>query len=177
MEAAREAAGRGLNLTAQPKKAMFRIYRDTRFSKNKAPYKTAAGAVLSRDGTHKSSGVVYIHIEPEQCFLGAGFWRPPNDFLRALRSRMAENPDDFLGMIDKVASADLKVQSDEQLKRMPRGYEDFAEEPIAPYLKWKSFTVSLPIKDKAMQTPEFINEVTTFMANVYPLLQYGWEVE
>ena len=60
-EASNEAAQHGLNLTANPKRALFRIYRDTRFSKNKAPYKTHAGAVLTRTGDNKSSGGVYIH--------------------------------------------------------------------------------------------------------------------
>ncbi|MEM8484833.1 MAG: DUF2461 domain-containing protein [Bacteroidota bacterium] len=176
IEAAREAAGRGLQLTAQPKKAMFRIYRDTRFSKNKAPYKTASGAVLSRDGTRKSPGGVYVHLEPGQCFLAAGFWHPENDALRAFRAAMANQPDDFLAMVEQTAKAGLEVESDEQLKRMPRGYEEHADTPIAPYLKWKSFTIAKPVKDKAMQTPAFMEEVVDFMGNVHPLLQYGWKI-
>ncbi len=174
-EAAREAGSKGLNLTAEPKKAMFRIYRDTRFSKNKAPYKTAAGAVLSRNGTRKSFGGVYIHLEPEQCFLAAGFWHPDNDKLRAWRSYMADHQEEFLEMVQDLAQSKLEVSSDDSLKRMPRGFEDFAGTKIEPYLKWKSFTVSHELKDKTLQKPAFINDVVQFMENVYPLLVFGWK--
>ncbi len=176
-EAAREAGARGLPLTAEPKKAMFRIYRDTRFSKNKAPYKTAAGAVLSRNGTRKSFGGVYVHLEPEQCFLAAGFWHPDNDKLRAWRNYMVEHQDDFLAMVDQLAASNLEITSDESLKRLPRGYENYADTDIAPYLKWKSFTVSLPVEESDMQQAAFIDEVVAFMQNVYPLLQFGWQTE
>jgi len=72
-------------LTADPQRGIFRIYRDIRFSKDKSPYKTHIGAILSRSGDRKDQGVIYIHIEPSHCFLGAGFWKPDAATLRALR--------------------------------------------------------------------------------------------
>lgn len=176
-EASREAAARGLTLTAEPKKAMFRLYRDTRFSKNKAPYKTSAGAVLSRSGTHKSSGAVYIHLQPGECFLGAGFWHPENDTLRSWRTHMAHHQEEFLTMVNKLAESNLEVKSDDALKRMPRGFEDYAGAEIEPYLKWKSYTTGRSVKDKDLQKPSFIDEVVRFMEEVYPLLTFGWETE
>lgn len=174
-EAAREATLKGLNLTADPKKAMFRIYRDTRFSKNKAPYKTSAGAVLSRDGTRKSFGGVYVHLQPENCFLAAGFWHPDNDRLRKWRAHMASNPEAFLSMNEALKASKLELETDDALKRMPRGFEEFDDSDLGPYLKWKSYTTSKKITEKQMQKPAFIDEVVAFMDAVYPLLEYGWE--
>ncbi len=174
-EASREAASRGLNLTAEPKKAMFRIYRDTRFSKNKDPYKTSAGAVLTRIGTFKSPGGVYIHLEPGKCFLGAGFWRPDNTILRTWRTYMADHAGEFIDMVDKLKSAKLDVKSDDSLKKLPRGFEEHAESEIAPYLKWKSFTTSREFKDAALQKSAFLKEVVRFMEEVYPFLEFGWK--
>ena len=173
-EASREASARDLTLMAEPKKAMFRLYRDTRFSKNKAPYKTSAGAVLSRNGSSKSSGVVYIHLQPGESFLGAGFWHPDNDTLRAWRSYMASHQEEFLAMVNRLAESKLDIQSDESLKRLPRGFEAYADAEIEPYLKWKSFTVRRSVKDKDLQKPSFIDEVVRFMEEVYPLLAFGW---
>lgn len=174
-EASREAAARGLPVYAEPKRAMFRIYRDTRFSKNKAPYKTAAGAVLSRTGTNKSPGSYYIHLEPGQCFLAAGFWHPENDVLRAWRAYMADNPDAFLSMVEKLKANGLEINSDDQLKRMPRGYEEYAGTDIEPYLKWKSFTVVRQVKDKQMKDAAFTQDTVKFMEDAFPLLEFGWE--
>ena len=57
-----------------PKRGMFRVHRDVRFAKDKSPYKTHAGAVLTRSGGKGDPGIVYIHIEPGACFLSAGFY-------------------------------------------------------------------------------------------------------
>jgi uncharacterized protein (DUF2461 family) len=64
-DASTACAARGLALGGDPNKSQFRIHRDVRFSKNKAPYKTHLSAVLTRDGLKMSPGMAYIHIEPE----------------------------------------------------------------------------------------------------------------
>lgn len=175
-EASREAANNNLNLTANPKKSIFRIYRDTRFSKNKDPYKTSVGAVLSKDGTHKTMGGVYIHLEPGKCFLAAGFWHPDNNVLRAWRARMADQPGPFMEVLHQLKDKGLDLESDESLKRIPRGFEAHKDTEIEPYLKWKSYTTSRAYKDKDLKSPSFAGEVVTFAQDVYPLLLYGWDV-
>ena len=177
VDAARRAHERGLPLTGDPKRSLFRIYRDTRFSKNKKPYKTHAGAVLSRSGTRKDLGVVYIHVEPGNAFLGAGYWRPDNDFLRPWRSRMAHDPASFLVMVDRLDAAGLELTNNGRtLKRMPRGFHSFAESEVADYLRWKAFVVSRPVDDAALQTPAFTERVVQMMDDALPLLEYGWAV-
>ena len=90
-----ELAKRGIPLSGDPKKAIFRVYRDVRFSKEKLPYKTHAGAILTRDGIKGASGVLYVHIDPEGCFLAAGFHNPDREQLAAIREAIYIAPDRF----------------------------------------------------------------------------------
>lgn len=176
-EASREAMGRNINLTGNPKKGMFRIYRDTRFSKNKDPYKLSCSAVVSRDGTRKNAGPLYIHLQPGHCFIGAGFWRPESNFIRAWRASMAENPHDFTDMVQALAGKDLSVTSHESLKRMPRGYEDYADSELETYFKYKGFTTGRDYPDEAFQSRALMDHIVAMMEAVYPLLEYGWAIE
>lgn len=176
-DAAREGARQGLPFAADPARALFRIYRDTRFSKDKRPYKTHAGAVLSRSGSKDEEGVVYVHVEPGQSFLGAGYWQPEAALLRAWRARLATDPGGFLAVRDALAAAGLTVDRGDALKRMPRGYEALAEHDVAPFLRARSFTVRRAFPDEALQRPAFTHEVLRFAHDALPLLAYGWALE
>ena len=123
----------GVPLTGNPRKAPFRIYRDTRFSKNKAPYKTHLGLVLSRDGTKKAPGALYVHAEPDGCFLAAGFWQPESPLLRRMRERMINEPDEWLRLAAEAEEAGLSLGHGPAgtLKRMPRGFEEHKDAPVA----------------------------------------------
>ncbi len=90
--------------------------------------------------------------------------------------RIADQPVAFLKMVDHLKGKNLELESDESLKRMPRGFEAHADSEIEPYLKWKSYTTSRSYKDKDLKSSTFAREVATFAQSVYPLLQYGWEV-
>ncbi len=177
VDAARQAGLRRLPLTGDPKGGLFRLYRDTRFSKNKLPYKTHAGAVLSRTGSRKEEGVVYVHVEPGASFLAAGFWHPEAALLRAWRARMAAAPSVFLEMAHALEAAGLPLAHDgDALKRLPRGFEDFARHEWADYLRWKSFVVSRTVSDEALQAPDFTEAVVQMMRDALPLLDYGWHL-
>lgn len=176
-DCARQAAERGLPVTGDPKQAIFRIYRDTRFSKDKRPYKTHAGAVLSRSGG-KSDGMgsVYIHLEPGQCFLASGFWHPESPFLNRWRARMAQDPDGFMEIVHSLDRSGLRFSTEDSLKRLPRGYEDWAGQPIAEYLRLKTFSVSRLVPDAEMQSPGFTEAVLRMTQDSLPLLDFGWDV-
>ena len=175
-DAARRAHEAGLPLTGDPQKSIFRIYRDTRFSKNKNPYKPHASAVLSRAGTRKESGVLYLHIEPGASFMGAGFWQPDNDLLRRWRTHLADAPAAFLEVVARLGDAGLTLENHgNALKRLPRGFEAHAETEIADYLRWKTFLVSRSIDDDALRTFAFTEAVVAMMRDARPLLEYGWQ--
>lgn len=178
VDAARQASAQNLPLSGDPKRSLFRIYRDTRFSKNKVPYKTHAGAVLSRTGTTKDRGGLYIHLEPDNCFIASGFWHPPNPFLRSWRTRMADAPATFLEMAATLDADGLTLKPrGDSLKRMPRGFEAFQDSDIADYLRWKSYIVVREFPDEALQAPSFTEEVLAMMKAVVPLLEFGWQLE
>ena len=79
----------------------MRVYRDTRFSKDKTPYKTNIGIQFRHElGRDAHAPGYYLHIEPQQAFIGAGLWRPPADALRAIRDRIAARPDEWRRAIE-----------------------------------------------------------------------------
>ena len=75
----------GLPLAGDPRRGIFRIYRDVRFSPDKRLYKTHAGAVLTRSGGRRDPGVLYIHVAPGESMAAAGFWHPEPALLARLR--------------------------------------------------------------------------------------------
>ena len=179
-DVAGRAARAGVPLTADPAKAIFRIYRDTRFSKNKAPYKTHVGLVWARPGQKSGDqGALYAHVEPGGSFLGAGFWAPDSALLRRFRERIAADPAGWLTAVAEVRGADvdggpITVEGREPLKRMPRGYESFADSDVADALRWKGAVATLPVPDEAVQRPDFAARVVAFAQAALPLLAWGW---
>jgi len=168
----------GLPLTGNPKKSPFRIYRDTRFSKNKAPYKTHLGLVLSRNGEKKNPGSIYVHVEPEHCFLAAGFWALESPLLRRWRERIVAAPEAWLATVEELEASGVTLGTGPAgtLKRMPRGFEDHAESPIAPYLKWKGTVATRDVAPEAPQSPAFADDIVAFAQDAMPLLAWGWTV-
>ena len=169
---------RGLPLTGDPKTSVFRVYRDTRFSRNKAPYKTHASAALGRGGDRKAPGALYVQVAPGATFVGGGFWTPERTLLRRWRERLVSEPDAFLAVADDLERAGLRFRAtgDNRLKRMPRGFEDWADSPVAEYLKWKAGFVAFRdgVPDAVVQTPAFTDLVVETAEALRPLLDYGW---
>ena len=172
---ARRAPAAGLPLTGDPKRSLFRIYRDTRFSKNKQPYKTHVGAVLSRSGGRKDPGALYVHVEPGASFIAGGYWRPENDLLRRWRVRMAEQPASFLEMIEKLEAKGYAVSIRESLKRMPRGFEAHAGTDLEPWLKAKALVARRDVTNDELRHPSFTSTVIETAQEMEPLLAFGWD--
>lgn len=146
--------------TADPRAhggSMFRIYRDTRFSKDKTPYKTHAACHFRHQaGRDAHAPGFYMHIETERISIGGGIWRPPAKQLGLIREFIADNPSAW-GKLGK--SAALKklggIQGD-SLKRPPRGYE--ADARHIQDLKRKSFYVMTEMDANLALSPELVTE-------------------
>lgn len=137
-----------------PKRSVFRIHRDVRFSKDKSPYKTHAACWfhhrrasrrVGSEGEEGSAGF-YFHLEPDgRSMLGAGLWMPPRPQLDKLRDAIAEKPARF----DKIARGIPKrfggLDDSAMLKRMPRGYAE--DHPAAQWLRYQSFTSGRTLTD------------------------------
>jgi uncharacterized protein (TIGR02453 family) len=176
---AAEAPAAGLPLAGDPSKSVFRIYRDTRFSKNKAPYKTHVGMYLTPSGAKDDEGGVYVHVEPGASFLAAGFWNPERPWLARFRERLAADAGGWLAVVHDVEAAGLTlgVGPQDALKRMPRGYESLAESDVALYLKWKGVVASRPLPDDALASTDLPSDVLAFAADARPLLDWGWALK
>ena len=155
-------------LKIDPKKAVFRIYRDVRFSKNKIPYKTHFGASLGMGKGTKISGY-YLHIEPGKSFLAGGVYNPEPAVLKQIRNEIRASGDDLLKIIEhKDFRNNFRGLSIEhKLQRVPAGFEK--DHPMAEYLKLKSFTVSHPISDEALMDPQAAKNFAKILKSIKPL--------
>ena len=142
-------------MVGDPKRSIFRIYRDVRFSADKSPYKTHFACwFFHRDGTHKvgqeahgGGAGYYFHLQPGGSLDAGGIWMPPREALGKLRDALAEKPAAFTGAISGAAVRRRfgELDSDAVLKRVPRGYAP--DHPAAPWLRFQSFTLSRPFTD------------------------------
>jgi len=172
-----DALGRaGLPLAGDPRRGIFRIYRDVRFSPDKRLYKTHAGAVLTRSGNKRDPGVLYLHVAPGESMVAAGFWHPEPTLLTRLRRAVLDDPDDFLAIVNRLAAVDCPLASDDKLSRPPRGFEAAKGTPVADYVGWKSFTAHRMLSDTEMQSPTLVGRIADFAHTVLPLLEWGWAV-
>ncbi len=164
----------GLPLVGDPKRGIFRIYRDLRFSPDKRLYKTHAGAVLTRSGDKRNPGLLYLHVAPGESMAAAGFWHPQPDLLAKLRRSILTDADAFLALAARLERAGHPVSGDDRLSRLPRGFEAAKGTPAAEYVARKSFTVHAPLSDAEMQSPTIVDHIIGFTHTITPLLEWGW---
>lgn len=154
--------------TIEPKKCIFRINRDVRFSKDKSPYKTNFGGFIVPSGKSAGYAGYYIHIEPGNCFLAGGIYMPPPDRLKAVRTEIYENTEDFKKIInDKNFKKHFKeITSEDKLKTAPKGFpKDFEDIDL---LRHKHYTVAKYIKDDIVTSEKFADEITETFKALYP---------
>lgn len=142
-------------IVGEPKRSIFRIYRDVRFSEDKSPYKTQAACwFYHRDASHRvgqeshgGGAGFYFQLAPGNCFSGGGIWMPPPEALRKLRDAIAEKPAAFTRTVTAPAVARRfgALDEDAMLKRAPRGYAP--DHPAAQWLRYRSFTLGRSYTD------------------------------
>lgn len=164
----------GLPLAGDPRRGIFRIYRDVRFSRDKQLYKTHAGAVLTRSGGRRDPGVLYIHVAPGESMAAAGFWHPEPALLARLRRAILGDPEGFAAMAALLHQAERPLATDDRLTRLPRGFEAAKGTSVADYVCWKSFTSHMPLGDAEMQSPGLVDRILAFARIVQPFLDWGW---
>ena len=163
-----------LPLRGDPKASLFRLNRDIRFSKDKSPYKTNVGAVLTRDGTKSAPGLLYLHIEPANSFAALGFYMPEPLRLAALRDAIVANPARWRELEATLAREKLGLSRESELTRLPKGFDAVAVAEVADALRLKSFVVSRELPQAALQGPALVNDIVAFARAGLPLLSFGW---
>lgn len=169
------AAARKLPLNGDPAKAIFRIHRDVRFSKDKRPYKTHCGASLSRTGARLAPGLFYIHIQPGECFVAAGFWHPEPKDQERLRQRILNKPERFLEVVKALDANGMPLEHDEEaVKRLPRGLEAAKGTPVEAFLKHRNLVAYRPMTDDEVRDPGLPTALIERYLAARPLLEFGW---
>jgi uncharacterized protein (TIGR02453 family) len=140
-------------IAGDPKRSMFRINRDIRFSKDKSPYKTHAACwfhhkrATSRVGSEADAGSAgfYFHLQPGKSFVGGGLWMPPRPQLNKLRDAIAADATGFDRMARGLTKRFGGLDDEAALKRMPRGFSE--EHPAAKWLRYQSFVSGRAVTD------------------------------
>lgn len=162
------------HLTAIPKKmggSLMRIYKDTRFSKDKTPYKTNIGIQFRHEaGKNVHAPGCYFHIEPGSVFLGVGIWHPEKEPLKLIREQIVADPTAW-----KRAAHGKKFQetfklAGDSLKRNPLGFDP--EHPLIEDIKRKDFIAVCDLDPKVIHEPALCKEVVAKLKVGTPLMRF-----
>lgn len=160
--------------TPTGKKSLFRIYRDTRFSKNKTPYKTHFSGSLKR-ATKLLRGGYYFHVEPGGSFVAGGFWAPNSPDLKRMREDIAFDDKPLRQIIsDPVFVETFGALKGDAVKTAPKGFS--REHPAIDLLRHKQFVVTRNFTDKEVKSDKFLEEVVTTFCRMRPFFDYMSEV-
>lgn len=159
-------------LIADPKVSLFRIYRDTRFSDDKSPLKTAIGARFPARGFAKGRGAgLYFEIAPGWVWIGGGLYRPEPADLTAIRERIAASHPRLRTLTTtRTFASVLGPLQGERLSRVPRGYP--ADHPAAEFLRFKQFLGFKEYDARFATTDAFYPELLTVFGALMPLVRF-----
>ena len=170
-----DLAAVSLHFRSEPKTvggSLFRIYRDARFSNDKSPYKSWQGARLFHE-RHKQvpAPSFYLHLQPGECFVGAGLWHPEPDTQRRVRQFILDNPGSW-----KKAAHDapfrrrFEFEESEKLVRPPRGFP--ADFEFIEDLKHRNFVFWRSLDDATMTGPKLRQTVAADLKALGPFVDY-----
>ena len=153
-------------------KSLFRIHRDTRFSKDKSPYKTQVAASFSVRGLARHEGAgFYFHIAPTELWIGGGLYRPASDELRVVRAHIAEQHE----RLDQIVKARqfrklFGTLTGEQSSRIPRGYP--ADHPAEHFLRYKDLLAARELTPDEATKPKFLDTLVETFEAMNPLIRF-----
>ena len=159
-------------LNTDPKRAMFRIYRDTRFSADKTPYKTQAGVHFTPRRLQKQTYAgLYFHISPEEVLVAGGIYMPGPAELRTMRAYIANHGDELRSILrnPRLRRFYGGLQGD-QATRPPRGYP--TDHPYLALLKYKQYCVWTEMPAALARTPELFGTIIKGFLAALPLVRY-----
>jgi uncharacterized protein (TIGR02453 family) len=154
------------------KTAVYRIYRDTRFSDNKTPYKTHIAANFPWRGLPKHEGAgLYFHVSPEEIWIGGGMYAPQTSQLHAVREHIAANHRRLRSIVESAAfKRTIGALEGEQLRRVPRGFP--RDHPAADFLRYRQFLAGRELAPNAATTARFYATLLDTFRVVVPLIRF-----
>jgi uncharacterized protein (TIGR02453 family) len=160
--------------TPTGKKAVKRIYRDVRFSKNKAPYKNNFGLGFTRSGASRR-GSYYIHIQPGESFIGGGFWGPEKEDLLRIRKHIETDDEELRALLN---SKDFKhhfgTLQGEQLKSSPKGFDK--DHKAIDLLRYKQFLIGRSFTDPEVLSSDFPKKAAQTLKAMMPFFEIMTEM-
>lgn len=166
-------------ITGDPRRSVFRIHRDVRFSRDKSPYKTNAacwffhrdaGTGVGREA-HGGAGF-YFQIAPGECLMGGGLWMPPPASLSLIRQRLSEEPEAFEEIVMAPGFRRRFGPLDEEamLTRLPRGFP--ADHPAGRWLRYRSFTAGRDLAERDIASPRLVERLADDFRRLTPLVRW-----
>jgi uncharacterized protein (TIGR02453 family) len=172
---------RGIPLQADPRKSVFRIYRDTRFSRDKAPYKTHLAATFPwveddggnervDDSAHGNGG--YFNFQPGQMYVGGGMWMPERSRLDAFRDAVRDEPDRVRAALEEPGFVAWfgGAHTHESLKRVPPGYP--ADHPLSDLFRWKDVVFGRQLSETEVCSPDLPDLLADGYAAAMPVFRF-----
>ena len=151
--------------------SLMRIHRDTRFAKDKHPYKTNIGIHFRHEvGKDVHAPGYYLHIEPGECFAGVGIWRPDADALAKIRDAIVANGKTWRAARDDKAFRKYFTLGGEALNRPPRGYAK--DHPLIDDLKRKDFIAFAGFDDKRVTAKRFRSDIIEYFNRATPYMRF-----
>ena len=147
--------------------SMFRIYRDTRFSRDKSPYKTHVAAHFPHHdgGKDHSAPGYYLHLEPGTCFGGGGLWHPDGPELQKVRERIVNRTKEWKA----IAGSSISIGG-ESLKRPPAGFDP--GHPFIEDLKRKDIFATMHFSERDVCAPDFVERYSEVCRTAAPLVEF-----
>jgi uncharacterized protein (TIGR02453 family) len=173
-------AGIAPELLGDPRRSIFRIHRDVRFSADKSPYKTNAACQFYHQDAGRGAGQdaegagagLYFQLADRDCFVAGGIWMPARSVLDKIREAIATDHEDFETIVSLPAfRRRFKRLNDEaMLKRMPRGYGE--SHPAARWLRYRSFTVTRSLRNDEVLDPRLPVTLARDFAAMVPFVRW-----
>jgi len=166
-------------IVGDPRRSIFRIHRDVRFSRDKSPYKTHAACwFYHQDAGRGVGGEIqggagfYFHFSPTECLVGGGIWMPPRESLGRLRQALADDPEGFEAIVRAPRFRRRFGDLDQEavLKRMPRGYAE--DHPAAKWLRHQSFTVGRELSRRDLHAPKLPRMLASEFEAMTPFIRW-----
>ena len=156
------------------KKCLFRINRDVRFSKNKAPYKLNLAASMDKGGKKSGLAGCYFHLEPGKSFVGGGLWQPAPETVKKVRQEIDYCFDEFKKIVTakkfRATFGDLYDKEDVKLSKIPHGFEK--DNPAGEYLKFKSWMALTDISDSELTSKDIVKKTVRILETIQPFIKF-----
>jgi len=153
-------------------KILFRIYRDTRFSADKSPYKTHLGAWWARSGMEKTSGAgYYMHISSTELVVAAGAYMPEKEQTLAIRRHLLSHPEEWKDLIeDRKLLRGFQVHDPAALSRPPKGFP--ADHPVIDWIKWRQWGVTKHLPSETALRANLAHDIEARFRLATPLVDF-----